>query len=103
MLRRIPGFDWEGGARRCSAPTGRSVSPLKLRHAAALALVVWYLMAPPSSLPIISSQGLELKEDTTASLSKWKSVGTFLTPKECDAHRVAAFRCVASDDPRLKK
>jgi len=76
---------------------------MKVRHAAALALIGWYLMAPPSSLPTISSQGLEIKEDATAPLSKWKSVGTFLTQKECDAHRVGAFRCVASDDPRLKK
>jgi hypothetical protein len=76
---------------------------MKFRHTAALALVAWYLMAPPSSLPTISSQGLDVKEDTTAPLSKWKSVGTFLTQKECDSHRVGAFRCVASDDPRLKK
>ena len=43
---------------------------MKLRHAAALALVGWYLMIPP----IVRPPGREGTADTKAPLSKWVKV-----------------------------
>jgi hypothetical protein len=69
------------------------------RHAAALALVGWYLMRPP--LPHLNAHATNT--DTAASLSRWVVVGTFPTQKECEAHRANPWdQCVANDDPRLK-
>ena len=90
---------------------------MKHRHAAALALVGWYLMVPPF-------RGKEY--DVKAQLSDWSIVKEFDTEKGCKdypAHlekllnerhhgdgnvRVnkALFdkaQCIASDDPRVKK
>jgi hypothetical protein len=100
---------------------------MKLRHAAALALVGWYLMIPPrvSDWPV-------LVFDTNAPLSKWQQGGSFDTAKECnedkkrsaglalqltdklsgeDKHKamlsvmamLSGPQCIASDDPRLKE
>jgi hypothetical protein len=87
------------------------------RHAAALALVLWYLMEP--------SRGA----DINAISSKWKIVRTYNTAVDCEAVRADALRllkqqaetnredvnaqnalaqgsaasqCVAANDPRLK-
>jgi hypothetical protein len=100
---------------------------MKPRHAAALALVGWYLMVPPitSSWPVTY--------DTSAPLSKWKQGGSFDTAKECNEEKektamlllqsaqnpngtaenkqkfmqsmsamLYALQCIATDDPRLK-
>lgn len=90
---------------------------MKPHHAAALALVGWYLMIPPSStLP----PGVAYKEP----LRNWKIVRGFDTADDCDdflstffeqarekqglnilepAYRDYMFaECVASDDPRLQ-
>ena len=72
---------------------------MKPRHAAALALVVWYLMRPP--LPHLNAHAIH--PDTP---SRWIIVRTFPTEKKCEARRGAASRwdrCIASDDPHLKK
>ena len=94
---------------------------MKPRHAAALALVGWYLMTPPPPF------------DPSAPLSKWSRLGKpgkeeYASKEQCMAVREklqAAFKdpgnippehvtatimvkamahllCVASDDPRLK-
>jgi len=71
---------------------------MKLRHAAALALVGWYLMMPPST-----SSGRIQKD---APLSRWYIFTTFETKKECEKARQFSSGlsiCVASDDPRLKE
>jgi|HubBroStandDraft_6_1064221.scaffolds.fasta_scaffold220440_2 hypothetical protein len=107
---------------------------MKSRHAAAFALVGWYLMVPP-----LTSPGSE-KYDTQAPLSRWQMLARFdstaectarqtqlmrdaaiaslspqelrsrgITTKEYDAAKSRAFaeigmyRCVSSDDPRLKR
>jgi hypothetical protein len=115
---------------------------MNLRHAAALALIGWYLMAPP-----LSKDG---KPNLSAPLSQWNQTGGFDSAKACDNKResrrklaaealnevqqemealppsnrplsqsapkvyqddvfastfavlVAASRCIATDDPRLK-
>jgi hypothetical protein len=73
---------------------------MKPRHAAALALVVWYLMQPP--LPHLNTHAVH--KDTAAALRGWKMVRSFPTQKECEAHRANPWeRSIASDDPRLKE
>jgi len=101
---------------------------MKPSHAAALALVGWYVMAPP-----VHSVTSSMDEwDASAPLAKWEIVGSFDTAAECRhdlfrrlnekipsttspgpmsreaanqaaAKYVNAFLCVASDDPRLAK
>lgn len=66
---------------------------MKPRHAAALALVGWYLMVPPYN-------GNDLKPQTGASLYEWDRTGApahardeqdepFLTLEECEARKAA--------------
>jgi hypothetical protein len=102
---------------------------MKSRHAAALAIVVWYLMIPPIN---------HNKVDAHAPMSKWKKGVSFDSEKECDdslkdaianpmteaeyrdaekatllakmhplsrsemKKRTAESVCVSADDPRLK-
>jgi hypothetical protein len=92
---------------------------MNLRHAAALALVGWYLMIPPDLADL-------------APISAWQHFGSYDTAKECDSgksqlgidaikdenasgckvtpseHCFLDFakenaRCIASDDPSLKE
>ena len=95
---------------------------MKARHAAALALVGWYLMTPP----LLETQvGVGLDEP----LSRWDIQRAFDTAAECEAARslwihenglkstkkairrgspemgglwVSGSKCIATDDPRLK-
>jgi hypothetical protein len=91
---------------------------MNVRHAAALALVGWYLMTPP-----LASDRLDVERD--APLSTWKQGGAFDTAKDCEAnlsdglkrldhangekqfpsfyHEFLYARCIAVDDPRLKE
>jgi hypothetical protein len=95
---------------------------VNLRHAAALALVGWYLMYPP-----VTPAGKSL---TDAPLTEWKSGASFDTAKDCETARahmrkaskdlrnatprgyqegldfaesIGDGQCVATDDPRLKE
>jgi hypothetical protein len=104
---------------------------MKLHHAAALALVGWYLMLPPlrpdgprSDPPKGSDR---VKADLSAPLSQWEAISTgkpFGTKKECEAYpehlkkllhdpkkpgaeRALKYwfdrsQCVSTDDPRMK-
>jgi hypothetical protein len=88
---------------------------MKLRHAAALALVGWYLVIPPTSRDYPSG-------DVDAPLSEWaKRPTTYRDKAECEhvldqqrrlwnaknrQLKVRFFKqaqCVATDDPRLKE
>ncbi len=92
---------------------------MNLRHAAALALVGWYLMVPP-----FDASGK--KHDLDAPLAKWSQIGWFDTAKECDAQEAYNLKvfenlkecsdcsgmllyqdqtaqCIQADDPRLKE
>jgi hypothetical protein len=88
------------------------------RHAAALALVGWYLLAPPL--------GPNKEARSAAPLKEWANFGSYDTAKECtddranqvqfwmsDAAKNSQYKrgtlaelahsvCIASDDPRLK-
>jgi hypothetical protein len=83
---------------------------MRPRHAAALALVGWYLMIPPSV-----SGGF----DSAAPLGKWFVYSSYDSAHECEGskflnhealkqrndHLKDAFehaQCIATDDPRLK-
>jgi hypothetical protein len=76
---------------------------MKLRYAAALALLDWYLMTapPPGGQP---SGVQSVKADIKAPLSKWTIVGIFPSKKACEAQRGtnAQQRCLASDDPHFR-
>jgi hypothetical protein len=101
---------------------------MKPRHAAALALVGWYLMSPPQAIVKFDMAGVSAKNAETEvpkrvkeysqlvdalPLSFWKTRDFFDTAQECKHQKVAdgvkydnpefVFeKCVASDDPRLK-
>ncbi len=87
---------------------------MKLRHAAALALVGWYLMLPTT--------------DQVAPLRRWQIANTFELKSDCEASRkeffdngvkrmknardneemvfgalMAKATCIPTDDPRLKE
>jgi hypothetical protein len=89
---------------------------MKLRHAAALALVAWYLMVPPS----IGSDDITWSFDTDAPLTLWTRTATFSSKQECEQAKkdmqpnttnrlgpassdfvraLPFYRCVSSDNP----
>jgi hypothetical protein len=92
---------------------------MELRHAAALALVGWYLMLPPAyvhhgmlafrqNAPFtkwMRGRGFDGEaacKDLIASVSKMR--GPFENGQQAYVvAQTAAGRCVASDDPRLKE
>jgi hypothetical protein len=76
---------------------------MKLRHAAALALVGWYLMVPPQTRTWWIG---EERYDDAAPLNRWTIEQSFDKAELCEAARQATQAghavCVATDDPRLK-
>jgi hypothetical protein len=83
---------------------------MNLEHAAALALIGWYLMMllepAPGTTPNLSLP-----------LSKWWTLGSYDTAAQCERVRLTIIdqespemrfigalmlRCIATDDPRLK-
>ncbi len=96
---------------------------MNLRHAAALALVGWYLMTPP---PLVPPRG-EVLVDALAPLSNWRVFHAYDSAKQCEQQHSAMFdeakghqnstdaseravfqmamsaQCIATDDPRLKE
>jgi hypothetical protein len=88
---------------------------MAFRSTAALALVSWYLVVPPS----LSSVS---KDKNMPTLSRWTIVREFSAEEACDAERIKSSRgdltlgeyrgmpaeeiydaqCIATDDPRLK-
>ena len=90
---------------------------MKIRHAAALTLVGWYLMLPPA---YVHHRMLAFREN--APFTRWTRGGRFDNEAACRdviasvsklrglfengqqayvAAQTAAGRCVATDDPRL--
>ena len=116
------------GAWHQEAPSARWHG-MKTCHAAALALVGWYLMLPPLQFVGPANDYSLAIVDSAAPLSKWLPMMTFKTLQECDnfSTRLAGnlrksvkterdkkdvetligiwlgkYQCVATDDPRLK-
>lgn len=82
----------------------------RLRHAAALALVGWYLMVPPSHhllAPIADWAHFDSYDSATE--CRDAQMDLMIKSKDPDSkmHRmmeaIAASECIASDDPRLKE
>ena len=87
---------------------------MRLRHVTALALVGWYLMAPP----LVNDQS-----QPDAPISRWTIIKSFDSAMECEnraselrqsSHvtelptgpvklRIFSTKCIVSDDPRLKE
>ena len=61
---------------------------MNLRHAAALALVGWYLMVPQPDPP---------EKTANTPLSEWKRIhmGTFVSPSDCEKEREALRKVAA--------
>jgi hypothetical protein len=87
---------------------------MKLSHAAALALVGWYLMMAPANKPPPSDAN-KSTPNLTAPLPQWVIVGRFDHPGDCKAaawDHLKSFaigspwkdslQCIATDDPRIK-
>jgi hypothetical protein len=95
---------------------------MNLRHAAAIALVGWYLMVPPRPAGPRMPGALAGWPDTNAPLSKWIIDKSFDSAEDCErgfrklvgeagiaqdnesaAARFQSFNplCVATNDPRL--
>ncbi|MGO9061540.1 MAG: hypothetical protein ACLQU2_29820, partial [Candidatus Binataceae bacterium] len=122
-------------AMKCSATDPLSImrqfansTSTNLRHAAALALVGWYLMMPPFHK---DSEGMIDGLMSHAPVSQWDHVKSFDTAQACETgwkqnidHRMSSLRqfnladsrlgdlwkaathearCISSDDPRLVK
>ena len=95
---------------------------MNLRHAAALALVGWYLMLPQMMLQETKDNaavGLDqwtIVVDKSVPLARWTLFASFDSAAECEAmqakllalpnledhQRYVYSSCIASDDPRLK-
>lgn len=94
---------------------------MNVRHAAALALVVWFLLVPPIVLDATDQPRVQ----PTAPLNEWRVYATFESREQCENLRdkiregerglppseknaelkreaAASLLCVANDDPRLK-
>jgi len=93
---------------------------MTLRHAAALALMGWYMMTPQ----VLIKNGVvqfdingNVELDTAKPLSKWIQVKAFDSAEQCEQDQESeieaekgqtpslgqASLCVATDDPRLKE
>ena len=91
---------------------------MKPLHAAALAVVLWYMMAPPS----IGTENAIYSADAHAPLTLWTMVATFSSEQKClqakkdmqpsatnrvgpaSSDYVSAlplYRCVSSDNPSV--
>ena len=98
----------KGVGRRHATRDTRDAADMKPRHAAALALVGWYLILPPMLQPKLYLEGHE-------DYREWKVLRTFPDYYKCEFFRLQVKRlleqgydreidaeCIASDDPRLK-
>jgi hypothetical protein len=86
---------------------------MNFRHAAALALIGWYLLVPLRE----NDNSAKLRADVP--LGDWVYVSSFDTAKECreagakeaqlyakdplEADEYETWQCISSDDPRLKE
>jgi hypothetical protein len=99
---------------------------MKVRHTAALALVGWYLLSPPTYVGPYAGDSTKAFTNINAPLSQWTG-SAFDTAAACETelaskqaldesgaaqHKVPlsvalgqsvkSMRCIASDDPRLR-
>jgi hypothetical protein len=75
-------------------------------YATALVLIAWFLMLPPPVMPPVKDAAGDYKMNTTVPLSQWLRYKTLATQHDCKAalkEMPSFYKCVASDDPALKK
>jgi len=60
---------------------------MESRHAAALALVTWYLITPPIELQLFRGMG-HIRVRGDAPLAKWDKMKSFDSESDCEAFRV---------------
>jgi len=105
---------------------------MKLRHAAALALVGWFFVLPPTRFQRLPSGKTAVHMNPKAPLSRWQILGRFDSTEECYEYSnelrkvqhetdppsisaveeqdeettmnvyLAKSQCIVTDDPRLK-
>jgi hypothetical protein len=63
-----------------ASESGGILDAMNVRHAAALALVGWYLLVPPSTSPYYN------QHDLWAPVSQWKIVERFETAMACEGY-----------------
>jgi|HubBroStandDraft_6_1064221.scaffolds.fasta_scaffold675853_1 hypothetical protein len=102
--------------RKFAKLKAKSMNP---HHAAALALVGWYLMVPPKACVgheckcSYPGDGCYITEPD-APLTRWQKWKLYSSGSECESARAARVvekywkgnlygRCIDSDDPRLKE
>ncbi len=68
-------------------------------HAAALALVVWYLLTPWRPIPLYPPDTIIINQGPP--FTGWRKVAAFPTQQECEAHQDLTTLSVAADDPRF--
>ncbi|MGH7925804.1 MAG: hypothetical protein ACREQH_14565 [Candidatus Binatus sp.] len=72
----------------------------------ALVLISWLLMLPPPVFPPAKDAAGEYKMNTAVPMSQWLKFKTFKSEDGCKARlkkMPSFYKCVASDDPALKK
>jgi hypothetical protein len=87
----------------------------RLRHAAALALIGWYLLMPPQAMEKWNAATKKYDPHISAPLFEWEILGSFDTAEECRTQQNSVVQakaagcpkcfvpeCIATDDPRLK-
>ncbi len=75
-------------------------------YATALLLTMWYLMLPPPVMPPVKDAAGDFKMNTAAPMFQWFKYKTYQSQPECTAALTqlpSFYKCVASNDPALKK
>ena len=84
---------------------------MNFRHVASLALVGWYLMAPPMTsdhkirddAPIAQWQMVDSFDDAgSCHDSRFRVMRNMKSAAECGYQRALHSACISTDDPRLK-
>ena len=72
----------------------------------AIALMGWYLMLPPPKFPPVKTASGDFAVNVKAPLTQWHTLKTLGSESDCKAllkTKAPYYRCVASDDPALKR
>src|SRR5271165_5607471 len=75
-------------------------------YAAALVLVMWFLMMAPPVMPPVKDASGDFKMNTALPMSQWIKYKTYQSQNECEAKlkdMPSFYKCVASNDPALKR
>jgi hypothetical protein len=65
---------------------------MKLRHAATLALVGWYLLLPPIKLGILPNGQTGPRLGSQLPLADWDNLGSYDSARECERDESKIYR-----------